>query len=429
LEKFNLEKFESWSEPLHAELHSRPSPILESPSRILYFCISNGGQFRDTIRREFDENEKDLFTNRDIHDVRIFEDEKVRAQYVFHNEYIGLTLIFKNTVFKNIFDRTDLSETILYWKSKCQGKLITSIDFAFVEPSEDEYNRESLVPVLGDHQIVGAKLADGYLKVWNTFVQDREGYIRVILEDCHSRVRRNGRVLHRLIDIETYRILSLKGLPIAREVIPKVRQLDDQLKVFIDQLNQSEAVEDDKLMLDRLMKLSVETESIRSNYTGVYSAVEAYQHILRCRLDELRETRIEGFQMYHEFLLRRMDPGFKTCESLNERIQMLSSRLATATNLLRAKVNVHMETQNQNLLKSFDERSAFQLKLQQTVEGISIIALAYYGLGLLKIILKGMKSAGLPLNPDIAVFLLAPVLVYAIWKYAHKLSVYMGEKH
>jgi uncharacterized membrane-anchored protein len=51
---------------------------------------------------------------------------------------------------------------------------------------------------------------------------------------------------------------------------------------------------------------------------------------------------------------------------------------ASVDALLSTRVNVDRQLQNQKLLKSMNERARMQLRLQTTVEGLSVAAVTYY---------------------------------------------------
>jgi uncharacterized membrane-anchored protein len=55
------------------------------------------------------------------------------------------------------------------------------------------------------------------------------------------------------------------------------------------------------------------------------------------------------------------------------------------------------------------------LRLQQAVEGLSVVAISYYSIGLLNYVGKAAKAAGLPVNPDVLTGALIPVMVGVVW--------------
>ncbi len=91
-----------------------------------------------------------------------------------------------------------------------------------------------------------------------------------------------------------------------------------------------------------------------------------------------------------------------TCRAAAARQESLSQRVARATQLLSTRVDLTREQQNQAVLDSMNRRAAAQLRLQQTVEGLSIAAMTYYVVGLVGYAAKGAKAAGVAVDPELA---------------------------
>jgi len=105
----------------------------------------------------------------------------------------------------------------------------------------------------------------------------------------------------------------------------------------------------------------------------------------------------------------------RTCITTEERQANLSEKLARAANLLRTRVDVEVEQQNRDLLRSMNERTRLQLRLQTTVEGLSVAAISYYVVGLFGYLVKGAHDEGVPVNVSFATALFVPAAVLTIW--------------
>src|SRR5690349_23625716 len=110
-----------------------------------------------------------------------------------------------------------------------------------------------------------------------------------------------------------------------------------------------------------------------------------------------------------------MAPAMRTCVTTEERQENLSEKLARAANLLRTRVDVELEQQNRDLLKSMNARTRLQLRLQTTVEGLSVAAISYYVVGLFGHVVEGAAAQGLRIDVHLATALFVPVAVLAIW--------------
>jgi uncharacterized membrane-anchored protein len=91
----------------------------------------------------------------------------------------------------------------------------------------------------------------------------------------------------------------------------------------------------------------------------------------------------------------------------------MSERVAQTSSLLSTRVDITRERQNQALLASMDRRAKLQLRLQQTVEGLSVAAIVYYVVGLIAYVAKGLKAGGLHIEPDLAAGIAVPMIAVA----------------
>ncbi len=152
---------------------------------------------------------------------------------------------------------------------------------------------------------------------------------------------------------------------------------------------------DEPALLDRLTRLEAEIENRQSETRFRFSASDAYYELVRQRIDELREQRIQGLQTFREFTERRLAPAMNTCRSAAARQESLSQRVARATRLLSTRVDLTRERQNQALLESMDRRASLQLRLQSTVEGLSVAAVTYYVVALIGHAAEALHEAGI----------------------------------
>jgi uncharacterized membrane-anchored protein len=146
-----------------------------------------------------------------------------------------------------------------------------------------------------------------------------------------------------------------------------------------------------------------------------FSLTESYARILSARVGELREQQVPGYQTIGEFFDRRLAQAFQTCKRANASLGALAARLQSTTGLLRTRVEVNLQSQNQLLLASVDRRAATQLRLQHAVEGLSVVVLTYYLADLLKLLLDGLKAAGVHLDPALDTAVALPLLALAVW--------------
>jgi uncharacterized membrane-anchored protein len=278
-----------------------------------------------------------------------------------------------------------------------------------------EPDARALQDLFGHDNIVGSLVSGGSAAVWMDFKVRQDGFARILLRDGNLRPRQAGRLVQRLLEIETYRMTALLAFPAARRHTGGLASIGERLTTITGRLNEGGDIGCERRLLDDLMMLSSEIEDVDAATTYRFSAARAYYALVLRRVEELREQRVEGLQTLSEFVDRRLAPAMRTCEAVAERLETLSRRVARASQLLRARGDIQLEAQNRDLLESMNRRARLQLRLQQTVEGLSIAAITYYLASLVGYLAKGAKAAGLPVDPEIAVAVAIPLMALAIW--------------
>lgn len=304
------------------------------------------------------------------------------------------------------------------WLAELPGTTMAAVTIEFVataavEPTQaGQADGERIAAVFGHQVVVGATVADGAARVYSDFRIHEDGCSRFLIFDHSLTPGQSGRLLQRLAEIEAYRTLALLALPIARRQSPRIVQIEQALARLTDgsALNQA----DDEALLQQLTQLAAEIESGLSASQFRFGACRAYDALVRRRIVELREQRLPGLQTIEEFMSRRFVPAVATCNTVSQRLHDLSERVAQASALLSTRVDILRERQNQSLLASMDRRAKLQLRLQQTVEGLSVAAITYYAVSLLGYLAKALKSAGLPLEPDLVTGIAVPLVAVAV---------------
>jgi uncharacterized membrane-anchored protein len=173
---------------------------------------------------------------------------------------------------------------------------------------------------------------------------------------------------------------------------PELNKADEQLRTITAVMAEASSIDDGKL-LDELTTLAAGVENIISTHHYRFGAASAYYHLVEQRIEDLREERIQGIQTIGEFMKRRLEPAISTCESTAGRFSLLSKRINNAGQLLRTRVDITIERQNQALLTSMDARAKTQLRLQETVESLSIVAITSYIVSLIGSITKAINAS------------------------------------
>jgi uncharacterized membrane-anchored protein len=265
-----------------------------------------------------------------------------------------------------------------------------------------------------EDSLVGATVMDSDAEVYTDFHLAADGFERFILIADGMSPRRLGRAVQRLLEVETYRMMALLGLPMAREVGAALVHAEPDLANVAEQIRTAQRHQEPEL-LRQLTQLAGHVESLYARTHARFSASSAYFELVQRRIDELHEQRVENLQTLGEFMDRRLAPAMQTCVWAARRQQALSERISRTSNLLRTRVEIEQQQSSQDLLDAMNRRQRAQILLQSAVEGLSVAAVTYYGAGLVGYMAKGAKAAGSPVSPDMAVMAAIPVIGLAVW--------------
>jgi uncharacterized membrane-anchored protein len=304
------------------------------------------------------------------------------------------------------------------WLRSIPGRVMAAIKLAMVSAALDDVT-QTLAQArawFGGHTVVASLTGRGGSSLVVTDLRLRETGFERMLVVCPpgTSETRVGRISARLLEIETSRIMALRGRPGAKALTPVLLQTERALADITAQLEAKAT--DDQQLLDTLVAEAARIERATAEHAYRFSATRAYDELVRQRLTELREQPIPGTQTLGEFMQRRLSPAMATVAATAQRLASLSERIARASALLRTRVDIAREAQNQQLLAKLTRGQELQLRLQSTVEGLSIAAISYYVVSLLLYVGKALKGAGVPLNPEMAAGAMIPLVWWAVWR-------------
>jgi uncharacterized membrane-anchored protein len=290
------------------------------------------------------------------------------------------------------------------------GPLLVAVDLHVVGNAVTEVAR-----LFDPASLAIAETDDGAAMFATDFQPDPAGFVRILVLDRALGPDRAGALTQRILEIETYRTLALLGLPEAQRLGPSVRRIEMRLAEVTEEMERTEGFEANHQLLDELTALAAELEAGAAASLFRFGASRAYDEIVHLRLETIGERPVTGFTTWSAFLARRMAPAMRTCTTIEARQANLSTKLARAANLLRTRVDVELQQQNRDLLRSMNRRTELQLRLQATVEGLSVAAISYYVVGLFGYLAKGVYDAGVPFDVSLATAAFVPVAALLIW--------------
>lgn len=399
--------------PLANEVHARPQEALQPPVRVSYLAVMVDPEGRDREHVHV----AALCARYGAHpppaDATHFSGDlgPFRVTWERHTEFTSYTFSQRGAGARPFADPAARSLPA-EWLAAIPGRTVVAVHAEVLDRMQSMPDASEIAACFEGNYVVGSGVGEGAGAMFTDFRVHADGFGRVLVIDRELSRRQVGRMLQRMFEIETYRVMALLALPIARGAAPSVREMEGELGEVTAALAGGASTDD--ALLERLTGLAAKVESAIGASRFRFGATSAYYDLVKSRIAELREQRLPGTQTIEEFMARRLGPAMATCESVGRRMVELSERVARANELLATRVGIVRERQNQELLASMDRRARLQLRLQETVEGLSIAAITYYVVGLVSYAAKALKASGAGIDVDVTVGVAIPVVLVLV---------------
>jgi uncharacterized membrane-anchored protein len=403
---------------LSNELHARPFPVVSAPSRAAYLALKPA---QNAAARDRGADRAHLIALLDRFGAQhpqpgathwFGQLGKHKLKWESHTEFVTYTL-FIDGLDPRPFDPATFDLFPADWLAQAPGARITSalIRIETLAGEEDVLAKADAWFVA--ESLALSRVIDGELIIGADFRIDPAGHMRMAIFAREGvSERRIGRVVQRLCEIETYKSMSMLGLARARDMGAEMGQIDSKLSALLEDMCGEMPAPDQTLA--QLLAVSAQLENLIARSSFRFGATGAYETLVHQRIEALRETRFEGRQTFAEFMARRYDPAMRTVQSTEQRLKAMSDRAIRAGDLLRTRVDVQRSAQNQQVLASMDRRADLQLRLQRTVEGLSVVAISYYALNLALYVLKPLGHRFGVADGVLAAFT-TPLVVLLVW--------------
>ncbi|WP_376097087.1 DUF3422 family protein [Roseomonas sp. CCTCC AB2023176] len=401
---------------LNDEAHARPSAPLSAPLDISYVAIMGDAEARAGSLAAV----RDLAERAGIApppegvDAFALDFGTFWLRWERHTEFTRFAISVPADPDGDPFARPAILALPEGWLSALPGQLLVAIHLALREGDGEGIGAVAATRVMGGAEPVGAMLLEGRGTAFTDFRIGPDGFTRMVLLNHAMTATQAGRTAQRLLEIESYRMLALLAFPIARSLTPFLTQHEMELAAIADGMAPARS-DDEAALLGRLTRLAAAVEAEEAAHLNRFSASSAYYDLVRRRIAELREVRIEGLANFAEFVERRLAPAMATCTAVAARHDALSRRVARATQLLSTRVELTRESQVLAVLASMDRRANMQLRLQQTVEGLSTAAITYYVVGLIGGLANGLGTARWGVSPGLVTAFSIPVVALLVW--------------
>ena len=403
---------------LHNEVHARPPESIQGPMAISHLVVlyenANKNDARAHLHRLLARYQLPIPGPQTNHLSMNFGLFKLRWE--LHTEFACWTFMRagnEKMLAAQAAPQTAIESVPQDWLEDIPGECLCKIHL-WLLPANERSPAMVVADLLHENSLVGATVAEGHGEVYTDFQIHADGFSRILLLAGAITVRRQGRLVQQLLEIETYRMAALLGLPVAHASSAVLANAEKELSELALAV-QSVHVQDEAILLDRLTRLAGMVEGQYASTHSRFSASKAYFELVDRRIQDIRETRIHGLQTIGDFMERRLSPARSTCEWASRRQVALSERVSRVSDLLRTRVSFEQQQSSQAFLSAMNKRQGLQLQLQATVEGLSVAAITYYIMGLLDHLARAAEKMGLISSPKMATAIGLPIVILLVW--------------
>jgi len=401
-------------EKLYSELHNRPFRSITNPAQITHIAIQHEGKlkqqehdFISLLCNRFQVNSPAVTMPCFYQNFGLFS-----LRWERHMEYSTYTVIHEAPLTNQPFVKNAIDYVPSDWLEHMPGKVIAALHLV-IEPNDKDPGN-NIDQYFDNMRLTASAPYNGLAKVWTSYKLHDDGFGRFLVFEQALSPEQLGRLVQQLLQLDTYRLMATLGLPLAQAINSELNQLDLQLQQVTTCIALGKD-SDDRELLTQVSEIAAKVEDFRSQSNYRFSATNAYYDVVLQRMEELKEDEICGHMTLQEFLMRRITPAVKTCQTAANHLEDISRRVTRASDLLRTRVEMVLQEQNQKLLKSMNRRAHIQMRLQQTVEGLSVAAISYYGMQLFESMLSTLPSLGVQYNHELVSGFAVPIVIGVVF--------------
>jgi uncharacterized membrane-anchored protein len=414
-------------EAVAAEIHTRPPPELSAPVRVTHLALIQGRGGADDERALLAELCRSYSAlppeEGALHHVAKLGQLELRWER--HTEFS--TYIFvREGAFDEPFAEPAIALVSPRWLERLPGELVAANHVVVLPDDAPKPDREELSRWFEGHHLLSGRIQGEHVQLWTSLRVHADGFGRVVVKNAGYDRARLGRLVQRLVELDTYRLMALLGLTQARRLGGVLADMEQRLLQLTVAMTDADDAQSERRLLDELSDLAAQHARAAADHAYRFGATRAYAELVGERLARLRLERNDDMEIMSSFLERRFEPAMRTCRAVEGRMEGLGTRLARAADLLRTRVDLALQEQNQALLVSMDRRAKLQLRLQQTVEGLSVAAVSYYIVGLWSYLLELAAPTLGPQAVGFATGLAVPVVVGTVWWGVRRLRARLG---
>ena len=423
---------------LYKELHARPPIAIEAPKliSIIAFIIESG---QKSLSKEINSLIESILTycnspipSYDKHKQQLYDcfntqklikrktdDGKIESLVALQNH----TSFFCITFIKDDDDIMPFKWSAIPSDVDVKNKYFAIIDEAVFkthmrvekfDPNQraQDYNlQKTFNTETSNYQIfdvftdlLGSLVSDGKAIVWTPFNSFDDGFNRILVRDISLKPGRLGRLVRRLIEIDLYSTIAMRNFNNARIQLAELRKNEINLRDIVSTFNNLPNLHSYQDCYKKISEMAIDIANIIATSRYSFQAVVAYSDLVKQRVNEFREERVEGWTRISYFLERRFYPGVRTCEAALRSQIAVSQEIQGIANLLEAGLSLKLQqqegertrrsqeilTQQKDIFSKVSEIISIQNKreieesrFKKMVEYISIVPITYYGVSII----------------------------------------------
>ena len=401
-------------EALISEVHARPRPPVPAPASVaridLFVTPEEGDLHLARLRARLAEAGEVAPEEGARHHV--YGEGPLKIVFERHTEFVSYT-VFDNDPPDSPFKGDPLDKAPREAFEDMPGQRLSAVRLHILPRKDGGLDEKICESVFGKSDFAASALRGGAASLAADFEPDGDGYMRFLVFDSATADAVRGRMVQRILEMEAYRMAAMLALPLARETSGVLNRIERSLDEVSDRIAAGPHAAKDRDILQRLTRLAGEAEQLRARGDYRFAAARAYGRIVDVRNERLRAERIEGHERVGVFIERRLQPALRTCEAIASRQQAVAERVDRAVRLLATRVQVDLEEQNKSVLNAMNRRAEAQLRLQETVEALSAVAITYYAVSLIYYVARGAQSALPGLEPYLVAAIATPVVFFS----------------
>jgi uncharacterized membrane-anchored protein len=399
-------------EKLYNELHNRPFQSISNPAQLTHIAIQHHGKLKQQEHAFISQLCDRFQVSSPAQSMPCFYQDfgLFSLRWERHLEYSTYTFIHQAPLTDLPFIKNAIDYVPSDWFEQMPGQVIGAVHLVIEPEIINDTTKHNVEQYFDNMPLIASAPVNSQAKVWSSFKLHEDGFGRFLIYQQVLSPEQLGRLVQQLLQLDTYRLMATLGLPLAQAINSELNQLDLQLQQVTTCIALG-TEQNDRELLTQVSKIAAKVEDFRSQSTYRFSATNAYYDVVLQRMEELKEDEMLGYMTLQEFLMRRITPAVKTCQTAANHLEDISRRVTRASDLLRTRVEMVLQEQNQKLLKSMNHRAHVQMRLQQTVEGLSVAAISYYGMQLFETMLTSLPTFGIEYSHERVSGFAVPIVI------------------